>query len=229
MLLEVTAADVNLQELTFVTEKIDQTVDCLPDAARRKLVPGEEVLWVGRPHQGFLLRPMDAFLEPVAILWAVVVFWAAISSFSMPPPRGLDIVVFELIGGAFCCLGLYIAAGRFFFDRARRRRTWYAVTSSRALIVQAWPTAKVRTFALEGLSDVRLDEGFDDVGTIRLPGGDQTLFLLMGGVESWPWAAAAAPPTFEKIRNARQVYELICHLRDERQAATALPGTKHAQ
>lgn len=212
-----------------MTEKIDQALDCLPDVARRKLVAGEEVLWVGRPHRGFLLRPMDAFLEPMAILWAVVAFWMTFSSFSMPAPRDSGVLVSNLIGVAFCCFGLYVAVGRFFFDRARRRQTWYAVTSSRALIVQAWPTARVRSFELGGLSDVRLDEGFDDVGTIRLPGGDERLFLLMGGVESWPWAASVAPPSFEKIHNARQVYDLICHLRDERRAASALAREKQAQ
>lgn len=212
-----------------MTEKIDQSVDCLPDVARRKLAAGEEVLWVGQPHRGFLLRPMDAFLEPMAILWSVVVFYVTILSFSMPATRGLDNVVFDFIGAAWCCLGIYTAVGRFFVDRARRRQTWYAVTSFRALIVQAWPRARVRTFELEGLSDVRLDEGFDDVGTIRLASGNALLFLLMGGVESWPWAASVAPPSFEKIHNARQVYNLLCHVRDERRAMSALPRDRQTQ
>lgn len=202
-------------------EKVVQAV-CLPDAVKRKLLPDEEVLWIGQPPSGFMLRPMDAFLEPVAILWAAFAFYFMVGCFVTSTEPGLASLIFDLFGVGFCCFGIYIAVGRFFFDRARRRQTWYAVTSSRALIVQAWPRARVRTFELDGLSDIRLDEGFDDIGTIRLPGGNDLLFLMMGGVESWPWAASVAPPTFEKIHNARQVYDLIRHIRYEHRAPSAV-------
>lgn len=176
---------------------------------RQKLRPGEQVLWTGQPRQGFFLRSTDSFLMPLGLGWGALAVFLAISLFQSPAPFQFGDLIVYTIDIMFAIIGIYLAVGRFFYDRMRRRHTWYAVTSSRAMIIQDWPFERVNSIELDHLTDMHLDEGFDDVGTIRFPGGDETVFYLMGGNESWPWAAGVAPPSFERIHDARRVYDLI--------------------
>ena len=99
-----------------------------------QLLPGEQVLWQGRPYPGFLFRPIEAVLIPFSLLWAgFAVFWnTSVWSIS----GGGAPVGFKLFGLPFLLAGLYITVGRFFVDQWLRRRLSYVVTDRRILIVK---------------------------------------------------------------------------------------------
>jgi len=94
------------------------------------LLPGERILWVGRPDERILFAPGDAYLIPFSIFWAgFAVFWEAGALRSGAGP------LFAVWGIPFVAIGLYLVVGRFFYKRYRKRRTLYAVTTRRALIL----------------------------------------------------------------------------------------------
>lgn len=71
-----------------------------------------------------------------------------------------------LWGIPFLLIGNYMVWGRFFVDAWLKRRTYYALTDRRALIVQQGWKTKIGTTYLESIPSIEF-EG-DSIGTIWL-------------------------------------------------------------
>lgn len=94
------------------------------------LRPGEELLWCGRPDPAVVFGPGDLFMIPFSILWlAGAISWesGAIRSGASP--------FFAIWGIPFIAIGSYALAGRFIYKRISKKRTVYAITRNRAIIV----------------------------------------------------------------------------------------------
>jgi hypothetical protein len=175
-----------------------------PNPERRiasELASSEKVLWSGTPRQGLMLRPADALMIPFSLLWGgFAVFW----EYSVV--KGGAPFFFTLWGIPFVAIGLYIIVGRFFTDSALRRRTYYAVTNERIIIVSGLFKETVKSLSLRNLSDMSLSTRPDGSGTITLgPTSIQSWFAGSG----WPGAGQNAPQTLEGIPNVRMVHEII--------------------
>ena len=84
----------------------------------------EKLLWAGRPCQGFVFRPVDAFLIPLSLMWGgFAVFWEG-SVLVMGAP-----VFFTLWGIPFVLVGCYLVFGRFYVDAWQREKTSYGLTN----------------------------------------------------------------------------------------------------
>lgn len=173
------------------------------DAIRPELVPGERVLWSGRPRQGLVIRGSDAFAIPFSLFWAGFVTYWMYSVLSINAPFPL-----VLFGSLFVLMGIYVTVGRFFVDVQRRRKVAYALTSERVLIVSGIWTRNVKSINLKGLNDLTLSAQSDGWGTIAL-GPLPPFSWMMEGNVSWPGMEQRLGPRFELIPNARQVFELI--------------------
>jgi hypothetical protein len=166
----------------------------------RYLDPGEQPRWVGWPPRGLLLRPMDAFLIPFALFWCGFVAVWEIGVLQT------DVGLFmSLWGLMFVLIGLYLLFGRFIVDAYRRRRTLYALTGRRALILSGVWRRSLRSIDLATLSEVRFTEGRHGRGTISF-----------GREIPAPWAGSAElpaygqpAPSFEAIDDAAEVFRLI--------------------
>ena len=102
----------------------------------------ERLLWHGTPDAGVLFTPEDAFLIPFSILWCgFAIFWESSVIGGNAP------FFFRLWGIPFVVIGLYFVVGRFFYKSYRKRRTMYAITTRRAMMVES------RTFADLPLAD----------------------------------------------------------------------------
>jgi len=98
---------------------------------RQYLRNDEQLLWHGAPDAGVWFTPEDAFLIPFSLLWCgFAIFWES------SVIRSGGQFFFELWGIPFVAAGLYIVAGRFFYKSYRKRRTLYAVTTTRAMILE---------------------------------------------------------------------------------------------
>lgn len=166
-----------------------------------QLASGERLLWHGRPEQGILFRPADAFMIPFSLLWGGFVLFWEYSAISMEAP-----LFFVLWGIPFVAVGLYMIVGRFLVDAKQRATTFYGVTSQRVIIVSGISSRKVKSLNLRTLSDLSLDERARGNGSISF--GASHPFAQWTGGMPWPGMPSLSP-AFERVEGARSVFEII--------------------
>jgi len=94
------------------------------------LQPGEQVLWTGRPDPRVWLTSADVFAVPFSVIFlSFAVIWERQAT-SVGAPHA-----FGLVGYLFIAVGCYLLAGRPVVAWSARRRTRYAVTDRRALMI----------------------------------------------------------------------------------------------
>jgi hypothetical protein len=173
---------------------------------------GERVLWSGRPRQGLMLRGMDAFAIPFAVVWTSIPLFGVVMT--LRAPKGDAFAVLPAL--LFVVIGLYLLVGRFFVDAAQRRRTYYALTNERILIVSGLWTRDVRSLSLRTLGEVDVSARASGQGTIAFGRNPYGSFAMPG----WPGTKRYLPPMFEMIPDVAAVAKLI---RDAQRAANAAP------
>lgn len=93
------------------------------------LLPGETLLWTGRPDPAKHFSVSDVFLVPFSFLWGgFAIFWMSSALVQGAP------LPFALFGLPFVVLGLYFIFGRFIYKSSRKRQTVYGLTQGRALV-----------------------------------------------------------------------------------------------
>jgi hypothetical protein len=92
--------------------------------------PGESVLWSGRPDPSVIFTGADAILVPYGVFFtAFCVFWTAgVSGTKEAQP-------FAFIGVVLLLIALYYLVGRFVVKWWLKRRTVYAITNRRAIVI----------------------------------------------------------------------------------------------
>jgi hypothetical protein len=168
------------------------------------LLPGERLLWNGRPKQGLLLRGEDIWLIPFSLIWSLVTLSG------ITPRLASGASQFNLVDLLFLAAGIYLLFGRFLIDGWLRSRTYYGVTDKQAIIVTRGFSQDIRFVNLRTLSDLKLSERRNGKGTIEF--GKPRVGLFGGRAYRgmpWPGADQYLVPAFEMIADARQVHDLI--------------------
>lgn len=167
-----------------------------------KTDPSEQIIWQGQPRQGFRLAAQDAFAIPFAAFWLFVV----ITIFTLALTDQVQDIqpLFWVIIPVFLLIGLHMLFGRFIVDRAARKRTWYYLTSERAVIESGLWRPIHRSVSLAALPEIRFRS--------RRNGGGSVYFGPLGPFgmvpPSWPGAAQFLAPAFDDIEDAERVYDL---------------------
>jgi hypothetical protein len=166
------------------------------------LDPGERLLWSGQPRQGIRFQSQDLLLIPFTVMWCgFAVFWEYMALNKGGP------IFFGLWGLPFVAAGLYIVFGRFWVAARQRANSYYGVTNERVLIVSGLFSREIKSLQLRTLSDISLTEKRDGSGTVTF-GPVQPWANMFTGT-GWPGAGRNAPPAFEQIANAKEVYNII--------------------
>jgi hypothetical protein len=112
-----------------------------PEASSKlqvELLPGENILWAGRPNPSVIFHSDDWYLILFSLFWVAFTSfweWGASGHFGKPAESGPSL--FMMIWGIpFILVGQYMLWGRYLYDGWLKRRTYYGVTSRRILIVQ---------------------------------------------------------------------------------------------
>ncbi len=134
------------------------------------LDPGEKLLWSGQPRQGVRLQAGDVVMIPFSLMWGgFAIFWEATVLGLVAPggrPHAKAPVFMALWGIPFVLVGLYMIVGRFFYDAALRRKTWYGVTDRRVIILRSLFKSSVNSFDYGNLANLNLVERGDHSGDI---------------------------------------------------------------
>lgn len=179
------------------------------DVFRDELNPGERIYWSGQPQQGLLLRPGDIFLIPFSLMWGgFAIFWESMAVAGGAP------FLFALWGVPFVLIGLYMIAGRFIYDIFQRQITYYALTDERVIIISGLYNRNVKSIQLKNLSEVNLLMKSDGRGTITFGATPPMAWLSSGS--GWPTSSRyPLPPSFERVEDARSIYQLLKRLQKE--------------
>ncbi len=186
------AVDENLPESDWIMEEWPQS----------ELLPGERLLWQGRPDLGLLgvtraTRGVLFFPAAGILLFGCMSLLFLRAEEKIPPfgPFGIFIGVLLAIG-----VGMLLA------DQWGRQHTFYALTDRRALIqVRGW-VRRLQSVSLLLVPERSLRSGRQGRGTI-----------LWGKLAPWfqtsfPWSyrdVAVDPPAFEGIEDVAEVYRLV--------------------
>lgn len=174
---------------------------------RNELSVKERLVWCGRPKQGIMLRPSDAYLMPRSLIsTGLAAFLAATFARELTPS-------FAWIWALpFLATGLYIVLGRFFVDAVQRGKTYYGVTAERIIIISGLINRRVKSLAIKTLGDISLTEKRNRQGTITsgaaIPWYRRPSFVGFPGTPE-------PTPSFEEIPNAQEVYDQIRRIQSE--------------
>jgi hypothetical protein len=181
------------------------------DDIRGYLLPGERILWQGKPDvRGYSLRG-SWFMIPFSIMWGgFAIFWEVSVIASGGP------LFFALWGVPFVVIGLYMIVGRLFVARHEARNTTYAITDHRVLIVGGAFRRTLVALDLVNLPGAELSEGGGGSGSIAF--GTTSGFMRMP--PGWPTMGMYRnPPTFQSIPDVRGVFATLQQARSELRAS----------
>jgi hypothetical protein len=164
------------------------------------LQPGEKILWTGRPDPSRLIGRSDVFLIPFSLMWGgFAIFWEA-SVLGAGAP-----IFFDLWGIPFVVAGQFLIWGRFVYKRWAKRRTVYALTGQRALILRG---GSLQSVFLNQVPTIDQTVRADGSGTIQF--GNSPF-----GFGSWAntgmdfFGQSRAVPAFYDVPEVARVYGLI--------------------
>ena len=188
------------------------------------LSPEETLQWIGQPQQGFILRRSDWLFIPLSLIlgglaismegW--IIYWIfrvlAVGDSNLGNEIMLILVILALICLPIVLLGLFLIFGRFFFDRARRKKTWYAFTQQRVLIGSSMLKNRVRSYKLDKKLQLRLTNHPNGRGTLYFNADVFLWWVLVGPpwwIPFWPDVEVYQPPCWERIENASAIWEWL--------------------
>lgn len=181
----------------------------LMDRFRDEMEPGERIIWSGQPQQGLMLRPGDAFTIPFSLLWGGFAFFWEFNVVAGGAP-----FIFMIWGIPFVLIGIYMILGRFFVDSAQRRRTYYALTNQRVIIISGLFGQNTKSLLLGQLPEINITTRKNGKGTITF-GSVQPMSWMPAGMGFPNISRYPVAPSFEMIDNAKVVYQHIKSLQRE--------------
>lgn len=175
------------------------------------LWPGEELLWVGRPDPHKHFTPMDIFMVPFSLLWGGFMILGLVGVIGLfdvnRDPGSATMAPFGIFMGLFA---LYVMVGRFVYKAFRKRGIVYALTTSRALVLDGSGRVSGKPVLLETLPSISASVRRDGSGSVTFGGsGDQFSRVYANtGLEFFTWTRSQAPAFFD-IPDARTVMKLV--------------------
>jgi len=186
-----------------------------------ELLNGEEILWAGQPDPTVLFSKSDIFNIPFGIFWmgfSIVWEGAAIKAVLNPNADKAASWSFPFFGVPFVLIGIYLIAGRFFYKAWKKKRTYYAVTNMRVLVVKQSRRKDVQGAYLDAIPVVNKSIRRDGRGTITF--GNSTTGGWMyedAGLDFLGAYYTERAPAFRDIADAEKVCRLVIDSRKTRE------------
>lgn len=191
------------------------------EAIQPELISGESVLWAGQPNARVIFHREDVALIPFSLLWGgFAIFWeAGVSGFwGSGQHPGNSWLIGIIFGVPFVLIGQYLIWGRFIYAAWKKRRTHYAVTERRVIVVQNGWRRQMASAFIDALPTITKEGGDNGLGTLRFAQAEP----MWSGRQGWGiWDAmrVGSFPTFVDIDDVQSVYRLVSDLREKTRAA----------
>lgn len=181
-------------------------------AVETELLDGEKILWAGQPDASKIFTAADILLIPFTLLWTsfpALGLLAGMRSNESDP-------LFSLFLIPFIAVGLYILIGRFFYKSWAKRRTYYAITDRRVIVISGGRKRRVIASFIRDIPTVNSSIGKNNMGRIIF--GNTSPYAASFGNTGMDFTgnnSAPLPPIFYDLENAQEVLDLVNRLRDE--------------
>lgn len=140
---------------------------------------------------------------PFSLLWGgFAIFWEFVAVSGGVP------FFIMLWGIPFVLVGLYLIVGRFFFDAAQRKNTFYALTNERAIIISGVFTQSTKSLNIKKLPEINISTKSNGKGTITF-GASHPMSWMNTGIGFPNMGRNNIAPSFEMIDDAKTVYQYI--------------------
>lgn len=192
-------------------------------AIQPDLTSGESILWSGQPKTGVIFHREDFFLVPFSLLWGgFAIFWEAGVSGHWGFGKSGDPWTFGVLWGIpFVLAGQYLIWGRFFYATWLKRRTYYAVTDRRVIVVQDGWGRKFAAAYIDSLPTLIKEARANGIGVLRFAPAPPIWSTNRGRSSQWAaWNGMTIGdvPTFMDIADVDYVYRLISDQREKLKA-----------
>jgi hypothetical protein len=192
-------------------------------AIQPELTPGETVLWAARPRAGVVFHGneyepqvlISLLIGGFTILWEALVIWSLWST----PSHRVRSVLLICWGVPFVIDGQYRMWGRFFYAAWKKKKTYYAVTNRRVIVVHNFRGHQVASAEISALQILLREKYSDEVGTMRFV-APPALFartwsemITLDKWEAWDPLSIKRGPVFEDVEDVDSVFQLISALR----------------
>lgn len=193
---------------------VPQTNQSSVVAIQPDLTSGESVVWAGQPSTSVIFHKEDALLIPFSFLWGgFAIFWeASVARIWGNSAKG-QWTLGILWGIPFVLIGQYLIWGRFVYAAWLKRRTHYAVTNRRVLVVQDGWRRQTASAYIDSLPSVVKEGGSNGIGILRF--GPQITLSSNRGWGPWNSLIVSGVPTFVDIEDVDSVYRLVSDFQDK--------------
>lgn len=172
-----------------------------------ELVSGEKIMWTGQPHPKIFSRG-DILFIPASLLWGgIASLFGSLFFLTFSP-------IFIVIGAFFVFAALYFVFGRFIYKIWKQKRTYYAVTDKRILIITRGWKKNVQTVFIDTVPAVNKSIGSSGRGSLRF--GNTSFWASLSentGLDFMATGYGTQAPQFYNIDDAQRVYDIIVELR----------------
>lgn len=184
------------------------------------LLKDEKIMWSGRPEVSADFTKADIFLIPFSLVWGgfILVWFGSVISIHLRNTDDLGIsgasIMFFVIGTVFSFLGVYFVVGRYIYKRWKKRRTFYALTDRRALVLTLTFGRRIEGAFLDRLASINKSVRSSGIGTLHF--GNTSLIGAMyanTGLDFFSGFYSGDVPTFYDVRDVDAVYDLVNRLR----------------
>lgn len=190
-------------------------------AIQPELTSGESVLWAGQPNRRIVLHKQDALLIPFSLLWGgFAIFWElGVMGYWGTSSRSGNPWMFGILWGIpFVVIGQYMIWGRFFYIAWKKKRTHYAVTNRRVIVVQNGWRRQMASAYVDSLPTLMKDGSSKGLGTLRFAQAE-SMWSGRHGWGAWDGMAVGNVPTFVDVDDVDYVYRLVSDLREKSRTA----------
>jgi hypothetical protein len=173
------------------------------------LLPGEKLLWDDRPAPRFF-RGSDGLATAVVAGW--LVFMNVVFGLTM---RVAPAPFVSVVWAAFVAYGLYLLVGRLVVRTLTLRRTRYALTDRRLVVVGGFPWAKPKTTSayVAALPPPVISERADGSGSLAFgafPGPLEVFYPSNRG--TLRTGLQTSPPVLWDLADVRRVRDLVARV-----------------
>lgn len=186
-----------------------------------ELTSGESVLWASRPDSRVVFHKEDLFLVPFSFLWGgFAIFWeSGVMGYWGTGSRSGSPWIFGMIWGIpFVLVGQHMIWGRFFHAAWKKRRTYYAVTNRRVIVVQNGWRRQVASSYIDSLPTLIKESTSSGGGTLRFIQAEPR-WSGRRGWSAWDSMTMGTIPSFVDVDEVDYVYRLVSDLREKARTA----------